>query len=158
MSRRADHRRSKKPRQKKVRVEEIERVEVDDDLPLDLYLLRPHTNALLRRYYYASLMVSRIACSLRDPTGRGWVSSRPVRSFEDAMIFVVDMEKCIERLNSIDQAMLTRMVKQDYTQEETALLMGCSTRKIAYTFPAAIDRLTQKLLDAGILITSQNEV
>jgi hypothetical protein len=151
MSRHAERHRGPKPRKNKIRVEEVH---IEDDVPLEFFLLRPHTRALLRRYYYASLMMSRISCSMRDPTGRGWVSSRPVRSFEDAMIFVIDMERCIKALSLIDQQMLTRVVKQDYTYEETAHLLGCSTRALNYKFPAAIDRLTQRLLAAGILITS----
>ena len=50
----------KKPR-RKIR---LDTVAVEDDLPLDLYFLRKHTHALLRRYYYASMMMSRIASSI----------------------------------------------------------------------------------------------
>ena len=68
------------------------------------------------------------------------------------MIFVVDIEKCVDRLSSLDRDLLTRVVKQDYTQEEAAILMGMSLRTISYKFPRALDHLSQKLLDAGILI------
>lgn len=103
---------------------------------------------------YASMMMNRIACSMRDPTGRGWASSRPVRTFEDALIFVIDMSRCIDAPSKFDQTMLARLVKQDYTQPEAAELLGISHRTLTCKFPATLDRLTVKLLDAGIMMTS----
>jgi hypothetical protein len=60
------------------------------DASLGFY--RKHTEAMLRRYLYASMQVGRSPSILGDPIGRGWVSSRPVRTFEDAVIFVLDIE------------------------------------------------------------------
>jgi predicted DNA-binding protein (UPF0251 family) len=48
--------------------------------------------------------------------------------------------------------MLSRIVLQEYTQVETAGMMGMSVRTIAYKFPQALDRLTDKLLESGLLI------
>lgn len=143
----------RRPRKKKVAVP-APRVE-EEDVPFEVYFLRAHTQALLRRYYHASAQLGRIGCALIDSVGRGWVSSRPVRSFEDVLIFVIDMSRCIERLNPLDREMLTRLVKHDYTQAEAALLIGVSARTVAHKFPTALDRLTVKLLDAGILIVTK---
>ncbi len=54
---------------------------------------RKHTESMLRRYLYASMQVGRAPSILGEPVGRGWVSSRPVRTFEDAVIFVLDVER-----------------------------------------------------------------
>jgi len=51
-------------------------------------------------------------------------SSRPVRAFEDAVIFVLDMEKCQGRLGSLDRQMLSRVVQQENTYPEAAVLLG----------------------------------
>jgi DNA-directed RNA polymerase specialized sigma24 family protein len=48
--------------------------------------------------------------------------------------------------------MLSRIVLQEYTQEETALMLGMSVRAISYKFPQALDRLTEKLLETGLLV------
>jgi DNA-directed RNA polymerase specialized sigma24 family protein len=48
--------------------------------------------------------------------------------------------------------MLSRIVLQEYTQAETATLLGMSVRTVCYRFPQAVDRLTEKLLQAGILV------
>jgi len=48
--------------------------------------------------------------------------------------------------------MLSRIVLQEYTQAEAATLIGMSARAISYKFPEALDRLTEKLLESGLLI------
>jgi DNA-directed RNA polymerase specialized sigma24 family protein len=87
-----------------------------------------------------------------DPVGRGWASSRPIRTFEDAVIFVLDIERCLEKLESFDRELLSRVVLQEYTQAEAAVLLGMSVRSISNRFPLALDRLTEKVLEAGLLV------
>jgi len=113
---------------------------------------RKHTEGMLRRYLYASMQVGRTPSILGDSIGRGWVSSRPVRTFEDAVIFVLDIERCLDKLGSLDRQMLSRVVLQEYTQAEAAQLIGMSSRALCYKFPLALDRLTEKLLENGLLI------
>src|ERR1700739_1474516 len=84
---------------------------------------RKHTEKMLRRYLYASMLVGRAPAILGEPIGRGWVSSRKVKTFEDAVIFVLDIENCLKKLGKVDQAILSRMVLQEYTQEETAAML-----------------------------------
>jgi DNA-directed RNA polymerase specialized sigma24 family protein len=107
---------------------------------------------MLRRYLYASMQVGRAPSILSDPIARGWCSSRPVRTFEDAVIFVLDVEACLNRLNSLDRQMLSRIVLQEYTQAEAAQLLGMSVRAISYKFPQALDRLTERLMESGLLV------
>ena len=120
-----------------------------------LAFYRKHTERTLRRYLYASMQVGRAPSILGDPVSRGWASSRPIRTFEDAVIFVLDMEMCLNQLPSLDRQILSRVVLQEYTQAEAASLLGMSVRTISYKFPAAMDRLTEKLLDADLLVLPQ---
>ncbi|HEX3893063.1 MAG TPA: hypothetical protein VHW46_10870 [Terracidiphilus sp.] len=126
------------------------------DPPLCLAFYRKHTERMLRRYLYASMQVGRAPSILGDPIGRGWVSSRPVRTFEDAVIFVLDVEKCLDRLGSLDRALLSRIVLQEYTQAETATLLGMGSRTVSYKFPMALDRLTEVLLELGVLVIPES--
>ncbi|MGA3264514.1 MAG: sigma factor-like helix-turn-helix DNA-binding protein [Terracidiphilus sp.] len=119
---------------------------------VSLGFYRKHTESMLRRYLYASMQVGRAPSILGDPVGRGWASSRPVRTFEDAVIFVLDIEMCLNQLGSLDRQMLCRIVLQEYTQAEAATLLGMSVRTISYKFPQALDRLTEKLLETGLLV------
>jgi DNA-directed RNA polymerase specialized sigma24 family protein len=119
---------------------------------VSLAFYRTHTEKMLRRYLHASMQVGRTPNILSEPIARGWASSRPVRTFEDAVIFVLDIETCLNALGSLDRQMLCRIVIQEYTQTETATLLGMSARTMSYKFPQALDRLTEKLLDAGLLV------
>jgi hypothetical protein len=119
---------------------------------VSLAFYRKHTESMLRRYLYASMQVGRAPSILSDPVSRGWASSRPIRTFEDAVIFVLDIERCIEQLGSLDRQLLSRIVLQEYTQAEAATLIGMSVRAISYKFPQALDRLTEKLLASGLLL------
>jgi hypothetical protein len=120
--------------------------------PVSLAFYRRHTESILRRYLYASMQVGRAPSILSDPVGRGWASSRPIRTFEDAVIFVLDVERCLDRLELLDRQLLSRIVVQEFTQAETAVLLGMSTRAISYKLPQALDRLTEQLLESGLLV------
>lgn len=118
----------------------------------NLAFYRKHTEKILRRYLYASMLVGRAPSLLGDPVGRGWVSSRPVRTFEDAVIFVLDVETCLKQLEESERELLSRIVLQEYTMEETATLLRISIRTASSRLGRALDRLTRTLLDAGLLI------
>ena len=80
--------------------------------PANLAFYRKHTESLLRRFLYASMQVGRAPSILGDPVSRGWASSRPIRTFEDAVIFVLDIETCLSKLGSLDRELLSRVVLQ----------------------------------------------
>jgi DNA-directed RNA polymerase specialized sigma24 family protein len=123
-----------------------------DEPRVSLAFYRRHTEKILRRYLYASMQVGRAPSILADPVGRGWASSRPIRTFEDAVIFVLDVERCLDRLEPLDRQLLSRIVLQEYTQAETAVMLGMSTRTVSYKLPQALDRLTEYLLEARLLV------
>jgi hypothetical protein len=112
---------------------------------------RNRTEQILRRYLLASTLVSRRPTIFTEPVGRGWASHRIVETFEDCVIFVLDIEKCLGRLTAFDRVLIHRIVLQEYSEAETALLVNRSERTIRSRFRAAIDHLTEILLDHGIL-------
>ena len=113
---------------------------------------RKHTQNLLRRYLYASMQVGRSPNLLSESVGRGWVSSRRVRTFEDALIFVLDVERCLEKLTSLDRQIISRVILQEYTHLEAAAILGVSVRSIGVKLPQAIDRLTESLVESDLLV------
>jgi Sigma-70, region 4 len=123
------------------------------DVPAtSLAFYRRHTERMLQRYLYASMQVGRAPSVLGDPVGRGWVSSRPIRTFEEALVFVLDVERCISRLEFLDRLLLSRIVLQAYTHEETAALLGMAVRTVSSRLGKALDRLTERLLETGLLV------
>lgn len=134
-------------------VERATRLDATESGPVvTLAFYRKHTQRLLRRYLYASMLVGRAPSLLNESVGRGWASSRPVRTFEDAVIFVLDMERCLSQLTRLDREVLGRVVLQEYSIAEAAGMSGVTTRTILNRMARALDTLTEKLMDAGLLI------
>jgi hypothetical protein len=119
--------------------------------PPTMAFYRKHTESLLRRYLYASILVARSPSIFTDPIVRGWASSRPVHTFEDCVIFVLDMEKALAQISALDRLLINRLVLQEYTLGETALLLNRSQRLVSLRLSDALDRLTRILLDSGTL-------
>lgn len=67
------------------------------------------------------------------------------------MIFVCDVERCVQRLDSFEQTLVTRIAMQDYTIEETSALIKCCRKTLERRYPEAIDKLTAMFLGNGML-------
>jgi DNA-directed RNA polymerase specialized sigma24 family protein len=118
---------------------------------VSLAFYRKHTESLLRRYLYVSMQVGRTPSAMNEPVERGNVSYRRLRTFEDAVIFVLDVEACLGKLSALERILLNRIVLQEYTQAETAAMLGISMRAIHYKLRDALDRMTRVLLDSDLL-------
>jgi len=112
---------------------------------------RGRTMALLRRYFRMSLDIGRLPSLLGREFFRARVTSYRVHSFEDVVILVHDVERCLEKLDEFAREMVARVVFQDYSWDETAVLMACSRRTVARRFPRTLDRLSEIFLEVGLL-------
>jgi hypothetical protein len=119
---------------------------------LTLAFYRKHTESMLRRYLYASMLVGRAPSILDHPVARGWASSRPVRTFEDAVNFVLDIERCLAQLGALDRCLLSRIVLQEYTVGEVAIMLRIGVSTVAAKLSLAVDRLTEILMKADLLV------
>ncbi|HXE91301.1 MAG TPA: hypothetical protein VNK82_10100 [Terriglobales bacterium] len=119
--------------------------------PAELRLYRERTLELLRRYYRLSLELGRLPSLLGREFFRSSVTTLCVPTFEDLVIFVHDMEVCLERLDKLSRQLIARIVFQEYTGDETAVLLGCDRRTVTRRYPDALDELTAILLDLGLL-------
>ncbi|MFZ3210460.1 MAG: sigma factor-like helix-turn-helix DNA-binding protein [Terriglobales bacterium] len=112
---------------------------------------RGRTMGLLRRYFHMSMDIGRLPSLLGREFFRARVTSYHVHSFEDVVILVHDVERCLERLDEFARELVARIVLQDYTWDETAVLMGCSRRTVARRFPRTLDLLSEIFLEVGLL-------
>ena len=117
----------------------------------DLHLYRDRTRALLRRYFRMSIELGRLPSLVGREFFRSRVTSYRMHTFEDAVIFVHDTERCLERLDPFSQQLIARIIFQDYTLEETAALVGCGRRTVVRRYPRALDLLSELLLEAELL-------
>lgn len=82
---------------------------------------------------------------------RAKVTSYTVVTFEDRVIFVHDMETCLNKLDEFSRQIIARHILQEHDQAATARLLGCSERTVRSYVPIALDVLTEILLDVGLL-------
>ena len=121
------------------------------DLDPGLWIYRQRTAALLHRYFRLSLEVGRLPSVLGREIFRTRFNQRQNVSFEDAVIFVHDVENCLEKLDVFSQEVLVWVVLQGYSQEEASRLLGCARRTVMRHLPEALDRLSEILLEARLL-------
>lgn len=120
--------------------------------PIDgVAFYRSHSVGLLHRYMRASMEMGRSPCVLGNVVFRGRASSYRIGSFEDIVIFIFDVEKCLKRLDAVSQAVIAHIVLQDYTIDETARITGESDRSVSRIYNEALDKLTRFFLDFGLL-------
>ena len=118
----------------------------------DLWLYRERTLGILRRYQRLSVEVGRLPSLLGREFFRTRVTSYHVGTFEDAVIFVHDVARGLEQLGEFEHKLIAKIALQDYTQNETARVLGCWRRTVGRRFPEALDRMTEIFLDSGLLI------
>ena len=112
---------------------------------------RKYTEGMLRRYMYRSMEIGRVPALLGEFTFRGRSSSKKGYTFEDAVIFVHDVERCLTRLKPMERALVTRIALQEYTVAEAARMTGLSVRTVLRRYSDALDRLTRVFLQLDLM-------
>ncbi len=116
-----------------------------------LWLYRDRTVGLLRRYVRLSVEVGRLPSLLGREFFRTRVTSYSATTFEDAVIFVHDVKRCLEKLDEFENKLIAKIVFQDYTQDEAAVRLGCWRRTVGRRFPETLDRLSEIFLQSELL-------
>ena len=114
--------------------------------PPELSVYRDHCIALLRRYFCMAVEVGRLPALLGREIFRTNTQDYHVHSFENMVLFVIDVERCLDRLHPFDRELIARVVIQEYTEEETARLLHCGVRTVERRLPEALDYLTEVFL------------
>jgi hypothetical protein len=117
----------------------------------ELSLYRDYTIGMLRRYFRMSIELGRLPSILGREFFRAKVTSYRVNSFEDVVILVHDVEKCISLLDDFSQQLIARVVLEEHTHEEAALVMRCARKTVSRLMPEALDQLSDIFLRKGIL-------
>ena len=121
----------------------------------EVSIYRDHCIALLRRYFYMAVETGRLPALLGREYFRTNAQNYHVHSFENIAIFVIDVERCLDRLHSFDKQLIAHMILQEYTEEETTKLLHCGLRTIERRLPEALDALTEMFLRNSMLNTAQ---
>jgi hypothetical protein len=122
----------------------------EEDRERERRTYRGRTVAMLRRYMRYSIETGRMPSLL----GREFfpkVTSYTVVTFEDRVIFVHDMEKCLERLDEFSRQLIARHILQEHDQAATGKLLHCTERTVRTYVPVVLDLLSEILLDVGLM-------
>lgn len=125
--------------------------EADPERDQDLWMYRDRTVALLRRYVRVALETGRLPSIFGRELFRAKVSSYTAATFEDRVIFVHDVEKCLQRFDSFDQEMISRVLLQEHDHERAARLLHCTRKTIERRMPDLLDELSRELLRLRLL-------
>jgi hypothetical protein len=117
----------------------------------ELWLYRERTIGMLRRYLRFAIEVGRLPSILGRELFRSKITSYRMASFEDAVIFVHDVERALEQLVLFHQQVIATVIFQEYTQEEAAEVLRCGRRTISREFPIAVDCISEIFLNGGLL-------
>jgi Sigma-70, region 4 len=123
----------------------------------DFWLYRDRTTSLLWRYTRLAVELGRLPSLLGREFFRARVSRYDAQTFENSVIFVHDVESCLESLDPVDKIVIAMLALEQYTQEEAARYLHCTQRTIVRHYGEALDRLTEIFLKREILIRLPDE-
>jgi hypothetical protein len=132
---------------------DLRRPEVIPRKPVEpqMAFYRKYTEAMLRRYVRMSMEAGKVPSLLGQEMFHGKVTSYRVESFEDVVIFLHDVRKCLERLDVEQQRLIWRIALQQYTLCETAEVLGLKPRTVVRRYGQAVDSLTRIFLSVKML-------
>jgi hypothetical protein len=117
----------------------------------EISLYRGRTIGLLRRYFRMSMELGRMPSVISRDFFRAKVTSYRVTSFEDVVILVHDVERCLLRLDEYSQQAIARVVLQEYSHDEAARLLRVPRRTLTHRVISALDQLSEEFLRRGLL-------
>jgi hypothetical protein len=121
------------------------------DADPDIWLYRKKTFSLLRRYMQWSLEAGRVPSLLGRELFRAKISAYTATTFESRVIFLHDMERCLDRLEDFDRQIIARVCLQQYDHDAAARILHCTRKTIERRLPDLIDELSEMFLKAELL-------
>ena len=114
-------------------------------------IYRARTVAMLRRYMRYSMGTGKLPSLVGREFFRSKITKYQMATFEDRVIFVIDMEKCLEQLDDFGREVLGRIVLQEYGQEDAARLLGCTRMTVHRKLLESLDQLSDILVSMDLL-------
>jgi hypothetical protein len=121
------------------------------DRDQDLWMYRKKTTGLLRRYMRWSIEAGRLPSLLGRELFRAKITAFTVTTFEDRVIFIHDIERCLDQLASFDREIIARVVLQEHEHPQAARILHCTRRTIERRLPEVLDELSEAFLRARLL-------
>ena len=114
-------------------------------------IYRNHTVVLLRKYFRMSLEVGRMPSLLGGELFRAKVTAYKVHTFEDSVIFVHDMERCLAKLDALSRLLIGKIILQEFTREEVAQELRVHERPVRRKLLEGLDKTSELLMEMELL-------
>ena len=112
---------------------------------------RRQTFGILRRYLYCCTQIGRAPNIFGRENQNTGKNDQPSYTFEDEVIFALDIERALQRLRPHSLQALSLVVLEENTMEEAAALLGWGRMTIFRIFPEALDEFSEVLLRLQLL-------
>jgi len=112
---------------------------------------RVRTMNVLHRFFRMALMVGRMPSLLGREIFRSRVTSLPARAFEDAVVFVCDVERCLRDLEPLEQRLIAFCVLEDHSEWEAARRFQRSQSDVSRRLGQTLDLLHETFCRVGLL-------
>ena len=127
-----------------------QRRDEEEDRERERRIYRGRTVAMLRRYMRYSIETGRMPSLLGAVFFRAKVTAYTVVTFEDRVIFVHDMEKCLDRLDEFSRQLIARHILQEHDRWGTAKLLHCNEKTIRRCTPAGFGLAESDFAGCGV--------
>ncbi|HEV8383927.1 MAG TPA: hypothetical protein VGQ11_03575 [Candidatus Acidoferrales bacterium] len=112
---------------------------------------RTRTMALLFRFLRTAMSVGRMPSLVGREVFRARVGARPAAAFENAVLFVCDVEKCLSELDPLEQRLIAYCVLENRSEWEASRQFQASQGFISRHLGHALDILHATFCQRGIL-------
>lgn len=117
----------------------------------ELWMYRGRTVELLRRYLRFSMETGRLPALAGGDIFRAKITPYKAVTFEDRVIFVRDVEKCIGRLHRWDQKVIVYVILQEHDYDDAARMLRCTRRTLHRRLLEVLDELSEDFLRCELL-------
>ncbi len=112
---------------------------------------RSRAMGLLRRFFQTSLLLGRMPSLLGREIFRARADGPGARAFEDSVVFVCDVERCLRKLEPRDQRILAFCVFEDRSEWDAARRLHCGQSEISRRLGKTLDSLHETFCCMGLL-------
>lgn len=112
---------------------------------------RTRTMGLLHRFFRESMIVGRMPSILGREIFRARQDGRQPRAFEDAVVFLCDVERCLRQLNQLEQRLIAFCVLEDHSEWEAARAFHTNQAYVSRRLKRALDFLHEMFCRDGLL-------
>ena len=116
---------------------------------------RGQTLAIMRHFFELSCQAGRLPSLLCREFFRARVTHHAIPSFEEQIVFVRDVELCLERLSDEHAEMIQLIGLYDFSRSEICAMLHRSSTWVSERSAEAVDALAEIFLRAGVLKESR---